>query len=133
MLVVHFFGMYCIHERSPDSSFFRMAYIPPHKRHSKDSDQRATPSPEKLGPQFNRKLNLGTSKRSDSCKGRNSTYAPDAISKWFLAGLQDDECSQLSGVSLEPASLESVTGGSGEKPFVLVKPHSDKGSLSSSL
>ena len=65
-----------------------MAYIPPHKRHSKDSE-RPSPTPEVLVPQFKRNFNLRSSKHNVDRSGK-IVYADQAISRWLLAGLDDD-------------------------------------------
>ncbi|GKV07521.1 hypothetical protein SLEP1_g19282 [Rubroshorea leprosula] len=82
-----------------------MAYIPPHKRTSKDSE-RSRPTPESLVPHFKRNVTLSSNK---------IVYANNAISKWLAFGLDDDN--QLpSNVDLEPVSVEYV----GERPLMLV-------------
>ncbi|TXG66145.1 hypothetical protein EZV62_007420 [Acer yangbiense] len=94
-----------------------MAYIPPHKRHSKDSE-RPSPTPELLVPQFKRNFNLRSSKHNVDRSGK-IVYADQAISRWLLAGLDDDNQFPCS-VHLEPVSVELVGRRSGEKPLVLV-------------
>ncbi|KAL9381942.1 hypothetical protein Peur_024977 [Populus x canadensis] len=94
-----------------------MAYIPPHKRHSKDV-RRASPIPETLQPQFQRNMNLRAS-TSRKDKSGKIVYADHAISKWFAVGLDDD--GQFPPyIHLEPISLEYVERKIGEKPLVLV-------------
>ncbi|XP_034911685.1 uncharacterized protein [Populus alba] len=94
-----------------------MAYIPPHKRHSKDVT-RAPPIPETPHPQFQRKMNLRAS-TSRKDKSGKIVYAEHAISKWFAVGLDDDELFPPY-IHLEPISLECVERKIGEKPLVLV-------------
>ena len=94
-----------------------MAYIPPHKRHSKDV-RGAPPIPETPHPQFQRKMNLRAS-TSRKDKSGKIVYADHAISKWFAVGLDDDD--QFPPyIHLEPISLEYVERKIGEKPLVLV-------------
>ncbi|XP_026416106.1 uncharacterized protein LOC113311487 [Papaver somniferum] len=71
----------------------RMAYIPPHKRQSKDGDNIPVPTPSLLEHQFQRRLNLRSSSGSESStrvynarKVGIMIYAKDAISKWFIQG-----------------------------------------------
>ncbi|KAJ6951678.1 hypothetical protein NC653_040969 [Populus alba x Populus x berolinensis] len=94
-----------------------MAYIPPHKRHSKDV-RGAPPIPETPHPQFQRKMNLRASTSRKDKSGR-IVYAEHAISKWFAVGLDDDELFPPY-IHLEPISLEYVERKIGEKPLVLV-------------
>ncbi|KAK2640129.1 hypothetical protein Ddye_027924 [Dipteronia dyeriana] len=94
-----------------------MAYIPPHKRHSKDS-KRPSPTPEVLVPQFKRNFNLRSSKHNVGRSGK-IVYADQAISRWLLAGIDDDNQFPCS-VHLEPVSVELVGRRSEEKPLVLV-------------
>ncbi|KAI3963817.1 hypothetical protein MKW92_025694 [Papaver armeniacum] len=70
-----------------------MAYIPPHKRQSKDGDNIPVPTPSLLEHQFQRRLNLRSSSGSESStrvynarKVGIMIYAKDAISKWFIQG-----------------------------------------------
>ncbi|KAK8502047.1 hypothetical protein V6N12_003396 [Hibiscus sabdariffa] len=61
-----------------------MAYIPPHKRQSKDSERPSpmptpTPTPECLSHRFNRNVRLGASKFK-------AVYSNQAISRWFAVG-----------------------------------------------
>ncbi|XP_052305394.1 uncharacterized protein LOC7469853 isoform X2 [Populus trichocarpa] len=95
-----------------------MAYIPPHKRHSKDV-RTAPPIPETPHPQFQRKMNLRAS-TSRKDKSGKIVYADHAISKWFAVGL-DDDGRFPPYIHLEPISLlEYVERKIGEKPLVLV-------------
>lgn len=92
-----------------------MAYIPPHKRHSRDMEN-TSPTPESLSSQFNRKLNL---KRKFNGK-LTITYAEGAISKWFVIGSSDDGNQFLPCVHLEPFSVPSIELKWGEKPLALL-------------
>ncbi|KAL5768017.1 hypothetical protein ACOSP7_014597 [Xanthoceras sorbifolium] len=91
-----------------------MAYIPPHKRHSKDSE-RPSPIPELLVPKFTRK---STSKHNTDKRG-NIVYAENAIFRWFIVGLDADN-NLPSSVQLEPISVEAFEQRMGEKPLVLL-------------
>ncbi|KAK3010702.1 hypothetical protein RJ639_012184 [Escallonia herrerae] len=100
-----------------------MAYIPPHKRHSKDSES-SSPTPESLIPQFKRNLNprsFNVEKRKNkySFQGGKIIYGNDAIDRWFTVGLAD-EIEFSSVTCLKPVSLESIQRKQGEKPLALV-------------
>ncbi|KAI3906875.1 hypothetical protein MKW98_004925 [Papaver atlanticum] len=82
-----------------------MAYIPQHKRQSKDNDNSPPiPTPFFLLPQFKRKLNLGSSSTGPKSRMKNDTarrggkiiYAKDSISKWFI------ECGSATSDGDEP-------------------------------
>ncbi|KAJ6858331.1 hypothetical protein NC652_040797 [Populus alba x Populus x berolinensis] len=94
-----------------------MAYLPPHKRYSKDV-RRASPIPETLHPRFKRNMNLRAS-TSHLDKSGKIVYADRCISKWFAVGLDDDD-NFPPHIHLQPISLEYVDRKSGEKPLVLV-------------
>ncbi|XP_034911684.1 uncharacterized protein [Populus alba] len=94
-----------------------MAYIPPHKRHSKDVIS-ATPIPETLQPQFQRNMN---SRASTSRKKKSGKIVDEdtTIYKWFAVGLDED--GQFPPyIHLEPISFEYIERKTGEKPLVLV-------------
>uniref|UniRef100_A0A2P2JFS3 Uncharacterized protein LOC105647792 isoform X1 n=2 Tax=Rhizophora mucronata TaxID=61149 RepID=A0A2P2JFS3_RHIMU len=94
-----------------------MAYVPPHKRHSRGKD-RPSPTPELFVPQFKQNLNL----RSPDVKidrSRKIVYAKDAKSMWFAIGL-DDNGQFPSYVHLEPISVGPNEHKVGEKPLILV-------------
>ena len=94
-----------------------MAYIPPHKRHSKDV-RRAPPIAETPHPQFQRTMNLRASTSRKNKSGK-IVYADHAISKWFAVGLDDD--GQFPPyIHLEPFSFEYYERKTGEKSLVLV-------------
>ncbi|XP_039045482.1 uncharacterized protein LOC120185288 [Hibiscus syriacus] len=80
-----------------------MAYIPPHKRQSKDSD-RSTPTPECLIPRFNSDVHLRAS-RSNADRGGKILYLNYAISRWFVVGL-DDGNSDTFAAHLKPVSIK---------------------------
>ncbi|XP_028103589.1 uncharacterized protein LOC114302718 isoform X1 [Camellia sinensis] len=77
-----------------------MSYIPPHKRHSKDTDK-PPPTPESLTPQFHNNLNVRSSGSSPkdrkakhskhSFKAGKIKYADDAICRWFPVGFPPDQ------------------------------------------
>ncbi|XP_028790312.1 uncharacterized protein LOC114746577 [Neltuma alba] len=95
-----------------------MAYVPPHKRHSKDKDA-PLPSPELLPSHSKKNPNL-TSRNSYAERSGKIIYAEQAISKWFAVGL--DDTSQLPPfVHLCSISLESIERKIGEKPLILVE------------
>ncbi|KAJ6697302.1 hypothetical protein OIU85_003651 [Salix viminalis] len=94
-----------------------MAYVPPHKRHSKDV-RRASPIPETLQPQFQRNMNLRAS-TSHKNKCGKIVYADHAIYKWFALGL-DDDGHFPPNIHLEPISNEYLERKTGEKPLILV-------------
>ncbi|MCL7043676.1 hypothetical protein MKW94_003412 [Papaver nudicaule] len=116
-----------------------MAYIPPHKRQSKEGDDTPVPTPSSLVPRFKNRLNLGSSSSSDSRiriynarKIGKLMYAKDAISKWFIEGGSTSEGIELPAVSvrMEPfrgsKSFEWKRWG---EPFVLATdPRSRRGS-----
>ncbi|KAF8039250.1 hypothetical protein BT93_B1713 [Corymbia citriodora subsp. variegata] len=96
-----------------------MAYVPPHKRHSKESGD-ASPVRASLPRQFKRGLNFRSPKTNAQQSG-NIVYANRAISKWFAVGLDDDGDHLPSGVFLKPVSVEAIERRSGEKPLALAK------------
>ncbi|KAK2993805.1 hypothetical protein RJ640_027683, partial [Escallonia rubra] len=90
-----------------------MAYIPPHKRHSKDSES-SSPTPESLIPRHVEK-----GKNIYSLQGVKIIYGNDAIHRWFTVGLAD-EIELSSATCLKPVSFESIERKRGEKPLALV-------------
>ncbi|XP_050940512.1 uncharacterized protein LOC103485862 isoform X1 [Cucumis melo] len=92
-----------------------MAYIPPHKRHSRDVEN-PSPTPESLSSQFNRKLNL---KRKFNAR-LTIANAEGAIFKWFAIGSSDDGNQFPPCVHLEPFSAPSIELKWGEKPLALL-------------
>ncbi|KAJ4968399.1 hypothetical protein NE237_015100 [Protea cynaroides] len=99
------------------SGVLLMAYIPPHKRHLKDSEG-PLPTPDLLVPQFERNFNL------KPASGEKIIYATQAISRWWVVDYADD---QISSLRLEPISCESFERKTGEKPLTLVSVHVPKG------
>ncbi|XVF06506.1 hypothetical protein REPUB_Repub06bG0054100 [Reevesia pubescens] len=100
-----------------------MAYIPPHKRNSKDSE-RPTPTPESLVPQFRRNVQLRAPKFNADRSGK-IIYSNYAISRWFAVGL-DDGNGDASAAHLKQVSVEFIERKTGEKPAILVKSNLDK-------
>lgn len=96
-----------------------MAYVPPHKRHSKESGD-SSPVPASLPRQFKRGLNF-RSPRTNADQSGKIIYANKAISRWLAVGLDDDGDHLPSGVFLKPVSLEAIERRSGDKPLALAK------------
>ncbi|XP_072962935.1 uncharacterized protein [Typha angustifolia] len=100
-----------------------MAYIPPHKRHSKTSDT-ATPIPDSLSPRFKQTLTLsgGNRRRNHSASSSSSAspqagkihYAAHSISRWWSSPTGIPESFRL-----EPFSCELIERNSGGKPLIL--------------
>ena len=100
-----------------------MAYIPPHKRHSKeagDSNNRLSPPmPQSLAHQFRRKFSLRPSRAKSIVERRGKyTYAEQAISRWFAVGL-DDNNQFPSSVHVDHVSLEYIGRKTEGKPLAL--------------
>ncbi|CAM8894599.1 unnamed protein product [Rhodiola kirilowii] len=88
-----------------------MAYIPPHKRHTGDTDK-PDPTPALLAPQFRKNLSLGSSSSSSNRKndrdkymGWKIKYANSAEFRWFSVGLTHDDVLPF------PVSLQLVPSG----------------------
>ncbi|KAL1193669.1 hypothetical protein V5N11_017562 [Cardamine amara subsp. amara] len=81
-----------------------MAYIPPHKRHSKDP-AKPSPVPDSLVTKFKKKLDF---------------RSIDSIYKWFIFGSNGIEDEVPSYVKLVPLTSDSVERRNGEKPLVLM-------------
>ncbi|TXG66144.1 hypothetical protein EZV62_007419 [Acer yangbiense] len=94
--------------------FIVMAYIPPHKRHSKDSEM-PSPIPERLVPQFSRQVNF---KSSSNANARNVS----SVRSMYIVGLDADN-QFPSSVHLVPTSIESFKPRMFENPLVLVNSH----------
>ncbi|XP_072959286.1 uncharacterized protein [Typha angustifolia] len=99
-----------------------MAYIPPHKRHSKNSDT-PTPIPDSLSPHFkqtltltggNRRRKYSASPSSASPQGGKIRYAAHSISRWLSYPAAIPESFRL-----EPFSCELIERKSGGKPLIL--------------
>ncbi|XP_026416107.1 uncharacterized protein LOC113311488 [Papaver somniferum] len=101
-----------------------MAYIPPHKRHSKDDNNIPLPT------QFQKKVGSSSSSTSKSTTkrtkdraaklmGRHIIYLHCSISKWFIEA--DDDQISADSIRLEPfVGYKSVEWERGGKPFILV-------------
>ena len=110
-----------------------MAYVPPHKRHSKDKE-RPLPSPE-LPPRqthFKQSPRMKSSSSNSHAHSPSSSkiiYAKKAISKWFVVDSHDhddgdDDDNQLPpSLQLRPISLEFEERRFGGKPLILVNTH----------
>ena len=97
-----------------------MAYIPPHKRHSKDPE-RPSPIPERFVPQFSRHVNLKSS--SNANHNLNMILNKNARNM-YIVGLDADN-QFPSSVHLEPTSVEYFKQRMFKNPpFVLVNSHS---------
>ncbi|XP_038726228.1 uncharacterized protein LOC120017173 [Tripterygium wilfordii] len=97
-----------------------MAYIPPHKRHSKILEK-SSPTPELLVPRFKRDIKLNPAKPNIERSGK-IIYANNAISRWFMVG--STEADQFpASVHLEPVSLEAFEQRTGGKPLALINSH----------
>ncbi|GMI79109.1 hypothetical protein like AT3G54310 [Hibiscus trionum] len=104
-----------------------MAYIPPHKRHSKDSERPTpmpTPTPMSLTPRFNRNVGL-RALRSNAGKSGKIVYSNYATYRWFAVGWSDEN-GNASAAHLKPVSVESFERRTGEKPLILVKNNLDQ-------
>ncbi|KAI3882870.1 hypothetical protein MKX03_010818 [Papaver bracteatum] len=119
-----------------------MAYIPPHKRQSKDNDNSPPiPTPFFLLPQFKKILNLGSSSTGPKSRMTNYTarrggeiiYAKDAISKWFIeCGSATSDGDELPAKSfrMEPFRLlKSLAWKRSGEPFVLASDSIGHGSF----
>nr|XP_028945776.1 uncharacterized protein LOC103414165 [Malus domestica] len=83
-----------------------MAYVPPHRRHSKESE-RPLLTPELLAPQSKKNLIIKPYNKSNVGWTGDTVYADHSIFRWCAIGL-DDENQFPSSVNLEPVSLESA-------------------------
>ncbi|KAI3906882.1 hypothetical protein MKW98_004932 [Papaver atlanticum] len=119
-----------------------MAYIPPHKRQSKDGDNDLVPTPSFPVPKFQKRSNLESSTVSESRtrvynarKVGMMIYAKGAISKWFIEGgsssTSDGDHLPAGSVRMEPfRRSESFEWRRWGDAFVLTcVPHICSGSL----
>ncbi|KAL4598041.1 hypothetical protein ACB092_11G030400 [Castanea dentata] len=103
-----------------------MAYIPPHKRHSyeaagsSDRQNRPSPIPQSLVPQFRRNLNLRLPPKPFSQRSGKIVYkyAEQAISTWFPVGL-DHNHQFPSSVHVDSVPLQLFERTTGTSPLVL--------------
>ncbi|GMI79104.1 hypothetical protein like AT2G38430 [Hibiscus trionum] len=103
-----------------------MAYIPPHKRHLKDSERpmlMPTPIPASLTPRFNRNVGLRALRSNADWIGWKF-YSNLATTRWFAVGW-NDENGDASASHLKPVSVEPFEWRTGEKPLILVKHNLD--------
>ena len=117
------FHLSCLREKFP-FFFLLMAYIPPHKRHSKSKDNEGSsspsPKPELLSPLFNKNLKFRSTRTNNAHqKTGKIIYADKAISRWFSVGLDDNNNQFPASVHLQSVSLESHELKVGEKPLAL--------------
>ncbi|KAK8502051.1 hypothetical protein V6N11_019412 [Hibiscus sabdariffa] len=99
-----------------------MAYIPPHKRHSKDSERPTlmpTPTPMSLNPRFNRYIQSRYS-RPDADMSGWVIYSKNATSRWFAVGWNDGIVDAFAA-HLKPVSVEPFEWRTGVKPLILDK------------
>ncbi|KAJ0015242.1 hypothetical protein Pint_20249 [Pistacia integerrima] len=108
-----------------DCCYIFMAYIPPHKRHSKDSNS-PSPTLELLAPQFKRDLNWRSS-RHNVDRVVKIINADQCLYRWLVVDLYDNH-QFPSFLHLEPI-LEPIERTIGEKSLVLVNNHADKGGV----
>ena len=68
-----------------------MAYVPPHKRRSKDGEgsSQSPPKPELLPPFFKKNPKVIKSSASATTPQHDLVYAFEDIFKWFAVGLDD--------------------------------------------
>ncbi|XP_030520810.2 uncharacterized protein LOC115734256 isoform X3 [Rhodamnia argentea] len=96
-----------------------MAYVPRHKRHSKESAG-PSPVPVSLSREFKKGLNFRSPKTNAHQSG-NIVYANTATYRWLAVGLDADGDHLPSGVFLMPVSVKAVERRSGEKLLALGK------------
>ncbi|XP_018498795.2 uncharacterized protein LOC103930352 isoform X2 [Pyrus x bretschneideri] len=102
-----------------------MAYIPPHKRYSKEPE-RPLLTPELLAPQFKKNLNVKPYNKSDVEWTVKIVYADHSTSRWLTIGLDDDN-QFLPSVNLMPIYLESTEPKIGENRLALFNTSLDNG------
>ncbi|XP_070665372.1 uncharacterized protein [Malus domestica] len=88
------------------TSGVKMAYVPPHKRHLKETE-RPLLTPELFAPQFKKNLNVKPSEFDVETSSKSFLYANHALSRFYTVGL-DDQNQFPSTVKLEPISLDST-------------------------
>nr|XP_028946018.1 uncharacterized protein LOC103451111 isoform X5 [Malus domestica] len=95
-----------------------MAYIPPHKRHSKEPE-RPLPTPELLAPQFKKNFKDKPYNKSNVEWTGKIVYADHSTSRWLTIGL-DEENQFPPSVNLKPICLESTEPKVGENRLALI-------------
>ncbi|KAK8479308.1 hypothetical protein V6N13_014912 [Hibiscus sabdariffa] len=82
-----------------------MAYIPPHKRYSKDSEKPTPmppPTPASLNiPRFNRTVQLRASRSNIHYRSGRTVYSNYATPRWFAVGLDDGIGAHLIPISVD--------------------------------
>ncbi|XP_048424355.1 uncharacterized protein LOC103968104 isoform X2 [Pyrus x bretschneideri] len=106
------------------SASSRMAYIPPHKQHSKESETLLTP--ELLASQLKKNLNVNPCNMSSVDGTGRIVYADHPTHRWCAVAL-DDENQFPSSVSLEPVTSESAETKIGNKFLALTNTSIDNG------
>ncbi|XP_048136686.1 uncharacterized protein LOC115733767 [Rhodamnia argentea] len=96
-----------------------MAYVPPHKRHSKESVS-PSPVPVSLSQQFKKGLSF-RSPKTNVYQSEKIVYENTAIYRWLAVGLDADGDHLPSGVFLKPVSVDAIGWISGEKLLALGK------------
>lgn len=117
-----------------------MAYVPPHKRLSKDSPSpKPTPVPSSIIPKFHQTLTLGSGGRREQLNKSNPRrrhdrqssssnqgggggkiiWAANAIWRWFAAGSAAGDDRILSNAQLTPFDCELFERRNGAKPLVI--------------
>ncbi|KAM2570508.1 hypothetical protein TB2_010469 [Malus domestica] len=102
-----------------------MAYIPPHKRHSKEPE-RPLPTPELLAPQFKKNFKDKPYNKSNVEWTGKIVYADHSTSRWLTIGL-DEENQFPPSVNLKPICLESTEPKVGENRLALINTSLDNG------
>ncbi|XP_070665392.1 uncharacterized protein [Malus domestica] len=100
------------------SASSRMAYIPTHKRHLKESERTLLTS-ELLASQLKKNLNVNPCNMSNVDGTGRIVYADHPTHRWCAVAL-DDENQFPSSVNLEPVTLESAEPKIGNKFLALI-------------
>ncbi|XP_070665393.1 uncharacterized protein [Malus domestica] len=107
------------------SASSRMAYIPTHKRHLKESERTLLTS-ELLASQLKKNLNVNPCNMSNVDGTGRIVYADHPTHRWCAVAL-DDENQFPSSVNLEPVTLESAEPKIGNKFLALINTSIDNG------
>ncbi|XP_050116115.1 uncharacterized protein LOC126593973 isoform X2 [Malus sylvestris] len=111
--------------RGGTSASSRMAYIPTHKRHLKESERTLLTS-ELLASQLKKNLNVNPCNMSNVDGTGRIVYADHPTHRWCAVAL-DDENQFPSSVNLEPVTLESAEPKIGNKFLALINTSIDNG------
>ncbi|ERM97961.1 hypothetical protein AMTR_s00117p00088990 [Amborella trichopoda] len=106
-----------------------MAYTPPHRRHTKDTEK-STSSSSSLIPQLEESLNFGIRYAGSSGHSSKSLkydmpnvpikYSKNSISRWWDVGMSDNmRSSESPSVSLKPYPCPPIELRTGESPLLL--------------